>query len=250
MNHTLMLHQIGKDPLYKIWHTGSRALFMYVYAGSGSVVTKDHSYPIEERALILIAPGTYHYTMPEDPDGYDRSKFFLSPTAYRALLELLRSYEVLPALSERSVVYARIPPELHETIDRIFSGIALCNGSAEDTPLLLSYGLQLLYYLNRHATHSATPAGFMSDAIRYINEHISAALDLDGICAAIGISKYHFCRQFKLQLGMTVMEYILSTRIVLAREELEKTDHSVSRISARFSGRRYCRRERCSRFSP
>lgn len=234
MNHTLMLHQIGKDPLYKIWHTSSRALFMYVYAGSGSVVTKDRSYPIEERALILIAPGTYHYTMPEDPDSYDRSKFILSSSACRALLELLHSCEVLPAHSEPSVIYARIPPELHETIDRIFSGITLCNGNGADTPLLLSYGLQLLFYLNRYATRSATPAGFMSDAIRYINEHISAPMDLDGICSAIGISKYYFCRQFKLQLGMTVMEYILNTRLVLAKDELEKTDLPISRISEKY----------------
>ena len=45
------------------------------------------------------------------------------------------------------------------------------------------------------------------------------------------MSKYHFCRQFKQHIGLTVMKYILRTRITLAKIDLVKTNLSVSEIS-------------------
>ena len=57
---------------------------------------------------------------------------------------------------------------------------------------------------------------------------------IDDICAAINSSKYHFCRQFKKHTGLTVMEYILKTRIILAKTELIKTNLSITEISERL----------------
>ena len=92
MKSTLIRNEIGKDPMYKIWHASSCALFLYVHSGTGSVVTKDRSYPIEKNALILIAPGTYHYTMPDAPEEYNRSKLILPSTHFAGIVELLQSH--------------------------------------------------------------------------------------------------------------------------------------------------------------
>lgn len=235
MNNTLILYDTGKDSLYKTWHASSRALFMYVHSGTGSVVTKERSYPIQKNALILLAPGTYHYTMPDDPDHYVRSKLLLSAANFAGIAGLLHPRTETQCLFNRSVVYAQLPPDAQDTIDRIFAEAAACKNDNSDAPLLLSCVLRLLFYLNKYVTENTSAvSGFMSRAIQYINENISLELDLDSICAVINISKYYFCRQFKLQLGMTVMQYILNTRIILARDELEKTDLTISRISEKY----------------
>lgn len=231
MDSKLILTQTGKDPLYKIWHTNSRALFMYVYSGTGSVVTKDRNYPIEKNALILIAPGTYHYTMPDDPNSYIRSKLILSPAEFAGIADLLNTNKNIQKIFNRSVTYAPISSELHASVDQIFHDAAACINDA-DAPLLLSCALRLLHYLNMYATENTeATTGILSKAIQYINKNISCDLSLDSICSAINISKYHFCRQFKQQLGVTVMQYILRTRIVLAMDELWKTDTTISQIS-------------------
>lgn len=228
MKSPLIRNEIGKDPMYKIWHASSRALFLYVHSGTGSVVTKDRSYPIEKNALILIAPGTYHYTMPDEPDAYVRSKLFLSSAKFAGIGELLQAQSLLRS----PVIFARIPPEAREVVDGIYTEAAACESMDTDAPLLLSCALRLVFYLNKYATEgSSTAVGFLSKAIQYINENIASELDLDSICAAISVSKYYFCRQFKLQLGMTVMQYILNTRIILAKDALEKTDSTISQIS-------------------
>jgi AraC-like DNA-binding protein len=67
--------------------------------------------------------------------------------------------------------------------------------------------------------------------VEYINHHIAEDIILDRICAACYLSKYHFCRLFKEKLGLTVMEYILKTRIAMAKELLCEAKMSVTEIS-------------------
>jgi len=74
----------------------------------------------------------------------------------------------------------------------------------------------------------------MGKAIDYINRNISMEIDIDRICAAINISKYYFCRQFKQHTGMTVMKYILQTRLILSKTDLKKTNLSVTEISGKY----------------
>ncbi len=229
MNYKTILHETGKDPLYKIWHSGAGALFMFVHSGSGSVVTKERNYPLAQNALLLIAPGTYHYTLPEEPAAYDRSKIILPAAQYNALFDLLRD-PFLPA--GHPILYAPIPAESLAAVEQCFLEAAGCKGQAENAPLALACILRLLYYLKRYATKNTfSAASFISDSIQYIHKNITAELNLDRICAAINISKYYFCRQFKLQMGITVMQYILHTRIMLARDALKKTNLSITQIS-------------------
>ena len=68
-------------------------------------------------------------------------------------------------------------------------------------------------------------------AIEYINSHISEEIKIDNVCEIIHISKYHFCREFKRLTGQTPMQYVLRTRITLAKNMLSKGDVSVQRIS-------------------
>ena len=232
MKDTLILKETGKDPMYKTWHSSGRALFMYIHAGTGSLVTKDRTYPIEKHTLVLIAPGTYHYTMPDEPTEYIRSKLILSQSKYLAIMELLQNFEGTSGFFGKTVTYARIPAEMGGCLERLFSEASCYPCGTADETLILSCAIHLVFFLNKYATDSVDAAvGFLGKAIRYINENISQDLSLDRICSEINVSKYYFCRQFKLQLGMTVMQYILSTRIVLAKGSLKETKDPVSLIS-------------------
>ena len=98
--------------------------------------------------------------------------------------------------------------------------------------MLYSGYLRLLTLLDQHIPEQLSPSSdTMQLAIEHINRHIFEALTIDGICAAVHTSKYHFCRQFKKATGFTVMEYILKTRLILARDMLLKTDKTISEIS-------------------
>ena len=65
----------------------------------------------------------------------------------------------------------------------------------------------------------------------YINNHIHEDIRIDSICEAIHVSKYYFCKKFKQSTGITVMNYILKTRIISATNLLESTDLPIGEIS-------------------
>lgn len=213
--------------MYKTWHTSNTHLIMYIHTGQGSVVCADKLYPLEPGLLVYIAADTYHYTMPDDPACYVRSKLFLNPSKLEKLLPLHSQ------VTEKALVCARIPVQERKAVEAVFSRLTQLQG-AQDHRLLLAAAdvLQLMYWFAQYGVEStAAPTGFIGRTIAYIGENIAWDMDLDSIYKAVNVSKFHLCRSFREHTGMTVMDYILSTRIILAKNELKKTDLSVMQIS-------------------
>ncbi len=246
-------HQQGKDSLYKIWHTSKEHLFIYFHSEGGSIVSNDQVFPIKEGGLVLIAAGTYHYTMPDKPAIYERSKLTVLPHELDKISHLLSENNILKSFLNKAIVYAEIDESDRDAVDNIFKEM---NSSKNRNTELTFFSclLRLLCFFDKYIVES-TPAtvGIMSEATKYINSNISFDIDLDKICSALNISKYYFCRQFKMHTGTTVKKYILKTRIILAKGELMKTNMPITEISERcgFSSVSYfCRvfkeEENCS----
>ncbi len=245
MKTAIFLREVGKDIMYKTWHTTKWNLFIYFHSDGGSLVTGEKVFPIKKGSLALLTAGTYHYTMPDVPEEYDRTKLTVSSPVFAKVFDLLVKNPEYKEFFGKSLVYAEIPPELQSEVDEIFEQVSTSINREDKEPILLSCLLQLVYLLNRYTTEStATAGGFMARAIKHINEHIATDLDINNICQVIGISKYYFCRRFKEHTGLTVMKYILQTRIILAKSELEKTAAPITEISEKcgFSSTSYfCR---------
>ena len=235
MIESMILSEKGKDPMYKTWHTSPTHLLLYVHKGQGSIVCAERVYPMEQGLLVFIAADTYHYTMPDDPCVYVRSKVFLHPDA----LEKLQPLGLADAA--KSLVCAPIPQKDRSRVEALF-----CQAADSQSSLLRAATvLELMHYLQCHATGSTdSPKGFVSRAIAYIGQNIAWDMSLDDICRSISVSKFHLCRSFREYTGVTVMEYILNTRIILAKNELSKTDAPISQVSEKcgFSSTSYfCR---------
>jgi len=235
MEEQIILHEVGKDALYKIWHASKEHLFMYIYSDGGSIVTAEKIFPMKHGTLVLIAAGTYHYTMPDDPATYDRSKLLIAPEKLDKLGALLQENEVLGSVLGKAVVYAEIGAQDRDKVERIFQEMAIGRSKGEESLVRMACCMRLLVFLNQYITESAASVtGFMEKAISYINENIASELKIDEICRAVNMSKYYFCRKFKEHIGITVMEYILKTRLALAKNDLKKTKASVSEISEKY----------------
>ena len=64
-------------------------------------------------------------------------------------------------------------------------------------------------------------------AIEYISDNVTKPIALDEIAAAVGISKFHLSREFKRMTDMTVFNFIINTRLKLAKR-LIRQGYSVS----------------------
>lgn len=237
MPYTFIYRQRGKDSMYKIWHEfGNRVMFLYSFSNGGNIVTHENIYPIKRGALYFISAKKSHYTMPSQPEKYDRNKLFLSIDFFKNVYNLCDSDEYSQIFSSNDkLIYAQIPTNEQPKIEALFD--QLQNQSKlprTEKAILVSICARLLAYLDTYTTDSSAlpvPSDCISRAIEYINEHIAEKLTIDEICAAVFMSKYYFCRKFKTATGLSIMEYILSTRLSLAQEMLLNGNQTISKIS-------------------
>lgn len=62
---------------------------------------------------------------------------------------------------------------------------------------------------------------FLSNAERFIAEHLQYEFTLDEIAGFCGYSSFHFARKFKETVNKTVMEYVREKRIFAAAEMIK-----------------------------
>ena len=231
----VFFHQKGADQYYKVWHTSNVNLIIYMYSNGGNIVCSEKTLPIRKGSICFIGSGKYHYTMPVIPDEYERSKLFLVNEELSAILSILpNGDELKKKFAAESIVYAEINEEEQQNIEKKFSDEQKHSDDKNFDAVFLSTAMRFLAYIDENQKERiSTPKGSLMFAIEYINSHISENIKIDDICNVVHISKYHFCREFKKMTGQTLMEYILRTRIVLAKNMLSKEKHSIREISER-----------------
>ena len=236
------VNEIGKDSMFKIWHSQNAYMFMLTFSEGGSIVSDENVHPIKRGTLVLIAPNKYHYTMPLVPEVYDRSKLFLTK---EEAVKLFTSLGFGGAL-DSSLIYAAVPEEELAVAERAFKALfSECDSPKYGEARLAASVAELLILLDKYSANKENAVSdIVTRAVKYVNDHIAEDIGINEIAAFVSTSKYHFCRCFKAAMGITVMEYILKTRIMLAKEMLYGTELSVSEISdlCGFSGVSYfCR---------
>ena len=230
----VMHHEKGRDALYKIWNASDEHMIIYFCSDGGSLVFPSAVYPIEKGGICFVRAGTVHYTVPNEPSVYNRSKIFLSIKRTAALLSSVSPNDGFHTLfTENSAVYAKIPEKERGTVEKLFSDAEGCFARGGEAGIAASffYLLTLLYEHGAH--HTGTPDSFMAKTVTYINEHYAEEIPLSSLCRVAGMSKSHFCRKFKSVMGITVMEYVLKTRIAAAKSLLLSSNLSISQISER-----------------
>ena len=85
------------------------------------------------------------------------------------------------------------------------------------------YLIRLLQLLEESVTSTAEgPASRMNELIRYINQNAAQPLSLDHLAEVFGISKYALLHEFKDYTGMSIHQYILTRRIILAQQMIQQ----------------------------
>lgn len=220
----------GRDKMYNMWHrVNDGAELILVLEGTGSIVFKSGVYPLVSGGLYYIARGALHYTLPDDPTCYDRIKMLVGASVIEADKELFEFLE------EKEAVFSKLSDDALEKARMLFDTISSRDDLEMKNAESLSSALGLLVLLCRYNMGTiSSPRDTISRTISYINEHIHEQITIDTLCDVSHTSKYHLCRKFKSQMGMTIVEYITDTRIELAKEMLTGKDKlSVSTVSER-----------------
>lgn len=247
MENDFKIRQVGYDNRYNTWHTLYRNMILYCHGGNGSIISRERNYPLTAGCLCFVGSNKSYYTLPNVPQEYVRSKVYLTDRDLEKVLALFpESMKMQERFSAESMVYALPEADEQPRIAAIFDEVQrLGEREAYRDAILVGQFIRLLMMLDQYATDIPFPtSGMVQKAVEYINVHIHEDLSIERICDAIYVSKYYFCRKFKQSTGLTVMNYILKTRIISAKNLMETTNLTIGQISQRcgFSSQSYfCR---------
>jgi len=196
---------------------------LYFLGGEGVALYDDARYPVRKGDMVVVNSHAIHQVVAEE-----RMSLFC--------LIIERKFCQYCGIDPVSIQFQHVirdDPQLKE----LFWQIVTVYESREDpffNPAFKNAVLTLLLYLCRNYStpnqeKSANPNGLerVNQALLYMKANFARKLTNDDIAASVGMSKFHFQREFKRITGKTPNHYLNTIRCTHARRLLETGRYSV-----------------------
>lgn len=98
---------------------------------------------------------------------------------------------------------------------------------------IISQNIQELFTvlaLAKETQQNLSHSDFIDDTLKYIRRHLTQPLTLKHLADRVSLSQYYFSRKFKEKTGYTPYDYILTSRLNLARYYLKTSQDSIKTI--------------------
>lgn len=192
----------------------------------GNIFVNDQVYPLERGTLYLIGESTLHRTM---ANGF-HSRYILH-ISRKALTDLSTPQTDFTQLMQVNFRRATLNSDEMTELIELFQDLernkndGSFGSDIRQTVALLRLLIRVAPTLN---AASAGEAIRNKDFLRvapildYIQENLAEPLSLDQIASQFYLSKHYLCRIFKSATGFSVMEYIIYSRVLRARQLLQE----------------------------
>ena len=200
----------------------------YIEYGERDYFIEDKFYKVKERDVVLVPVGALHRT-----GGKNSQRVLVNFTG-----RFLRRYfteEMIESLN------LNVPTVFHSdaaspSLRYFFEELYKIYQSESETDESRIAGLlfNILFIMSRER-NSYEKQEYederMENIVRYVNENYASIDGLEELASHFYISKYHFCRLFKKNLGVSVTSYVNKIKIREASRLLESRDLSLTEIA-------------------
>ena len=204
----------------------SYVLLQYTISGKGSFQTPDHTYPQQTGDLFLVqVPGDSQYSLPDDSEYWD-------------VLYLEFSSECLPLLYH---IHLSCGPAFHleasstlpEQMKQLYAD-ANSNQLAsvfDNSKAAYAFLLDLADYALENPALSSPRVTLAKNYLD--SNYYNTDLNLDEVAAAVGLSKYHLCREFNHLYGISPGKYLANLRLQKSCALLlQSHQHTIAEIAS------------------
>lgn len=191
----------------------------------GNIFVNDQVYPLERGTLYLIGENTLHRTM---ASGF-HSRYILH-ISRKTLTDLSTPQTDFTQLMQVNFRRATLDNEQMTELIELFQALdrhkndGAFGSDIRQTISLLQLLIRVAPTLNAAtAGESIRNKDFLRVApiLDYIRDNLAEPLSLDQIASQFYLSKHYLCRIFKSATGFSVMEYIIYSRVLRARQLLQ-----------------------------
>lgn len=198
---------------------------LYFKSGSGYVKCGNERYDVKAGDVVVV-------------NSYVTHQIFASQKIERVCLIVANSFCKYNNIDVSCLCFKPLINDelLNKHLDKL---VEVYNSTGEFRYLEIKCEvLNLLLFLcrNYNATGTQTPITYVTHeyirlSIEYIKSNYNKKITADGIAANIGLSKYHFLREFKKHTGYTLTNYINIIRCEYAKELLQSGKYRVKNVA-------------------
>ena len=212
----------------------------YFYEGRATLMIDTTPVAVQAGDLVIINPYEFHSTVELDTKKGEYHLFMVGLDCFTATNPSgLNLRHLLLAKGIRFNTLVRGDEELMRLLD----GVARESHSEDEYARFQMEALlkQFFVRLLRTQVRTDSAEGELNERMRYysvidpavrrIHMSYSQKLTIDELAALCSVSKYHFCRIFKLATGQSAIQYLLRYRLKIAHSLLGDTDKSISEIA-------------------
>ena len=203
------------------------------FDNDGSILIKGRLYKMQKNGLYFIHGLSTHFVLPDDINRYNHSIIALNTHETEKLCENLhieKEYDKI--FTQNGGTFCSLSPEMVIKTDTIFLEIYnTLNDSSEMKYARLASLFTELLQIGLKSMSDESNKDKISDIISYISDNALNKITIDDICKHSNLSKYHLCRIFKENIGVTIGEFIKSRRLSAAKQMLANTNMSITSIA-------------------
>lgn len=204
----------------------SYVLLQYTISGRGIFQTADHTYPQQTGDLFLIqVPGESQYSLPDDSECWDVLYLEFSSECFPLLYHIHQSCGPAFHLEASSTLPEQMKKLYSDAISNQLESV-FANSKAAYAFLLdlADYALE----------HPALSSPRVTLAKNYLDSnYYNTDLNLDEVADAVGLSKYHLCREFNHLYGISPGKYLANLRLQKSCALLlQNRQHTIAEIAS------------------
>ena len=209
-------------------------LIFHVQGPSGEVVVDGTSYPLSAGQAVAISPWQAHYYQARDPQTATLALVLYVKLAW--FLEASRS-------STSSLRFGRVGIEVTDRLARlVYANAGVMLDPDMDDPMIEDRLCSLTQgCFDQSWQWTEGGSGFLGNgsplrdfrvrnALRLLVERLCEPLDLDDVAREVGLSRPHFYKLFRQQVGVTPNIYLNSLRMEQAISRLTGSHEAVADI--------------------
>lgn len=210
------------------YHYHEFCKIVLLLSGSGSYTVEGRRYLLLPGDIVLVGSRCVHKPEFEEGISYERMILYISPSLLAE--NSVPDYSLEDVFSGKPGHVLRpaedVRRRLRSLAEQLESEMAASGG--ENAILSRCTLLRLLVEIGRamQKTGSELPQpvvprdGKILDILRYLEANLAEDISIDDLAAQFFISKYHMMRRFRAETGYTIHAYLVSKRLVLAREQI------------------------------
>ncbi len=212
------------------FHNHDHYEIYFLLEGNAEFYIEEYSYSLKANDLLIVPPERMHRVFNGQPGSKLKRIFiYLSrPSAMELSTETFSFVQIIEgAMNANHFLYHLTKEEcghFHHALMEIIDTPEY-EDPAEELMARCRFTILMTKLCQLLLRGAAAPLQYSSklvrSAIAYINEHYTEPITLSSVAQALYISKYHLSREFKSYAFITVREYILAKRVMLAKKLLQ-----------------------------